>query len=220
MAKTRNSRALALREVMGRSAIMSALIALGACSPLVEIGGADGPPARIFDVSPLTASAGQTLEAPLVVLVEEPTSSSILDRDRIAVRLSNGEIQYLPNVRFAERPSRLIRRAIQSSLEQVDGLTALGRGALDIPSDYRLKLVVRDFQVNSSGLGREESAVTLQALLIDGTGALIASKTFDERQSLPRPAPDGAIEGLTDGLSNAAIAIRSWVLATLNPANS
>lgn len=219
MAKTSNWRL----PIVRRAALIGGLLAFGACSPLVDIGGADGPPARIFDIMPQSTNAASLLSlasVPMVILVEEPTSSSILERDRIAVRLGAGEIQYLPNVRFAERPARLIRRSIQASLEDVTGITALGRGALDIPSDYRLKVVVRDFQVNSDGLGREESAVSLQALLISGNGDLIASQTFTERQGLPRPAPEGAIEGLTDGLASTTSSMRAWVLEILGQADS
>lgn len=202
-------------------ALLAAFSVLYSCAPLVEIGGSDGPPARIFDIAPDTRTATPaTLPVPAVILVEEPTASSLLERDRVAVRMAGGEIQYLPGLRFADHPARLIRRVIKDDLDGVDGLTALGRGALDVPSDYRLKIIVRDFQINVASTGREESAVSVQALLVDQAGALMASQTFSRTTALASAAPAAAIASLSEGLSAATQDLRAWLLSLLNDAGA
>lgn len=190
---------------------------LASCGPLVEIGGADAPAPRIFDMDPaITAVESPWQSREVVLLVEDPTATSLLDKDRVAVRLPGGEIQYIGGLRLADRPARLIRRVITEDLDSVDRLTALGRGALDVPSDYRLKLIVRDFQINAAAIGQERSAVSLQALLIDASGTLLASEGFRHEADISSIQPSTAVASLSEGLGETAGQLKSWLLQTLS----
>ncbi|MEO0410934.1 MAG: ABC-type transport auxiliary lipoprotein family protein [Pseudomonadota bacterium] len=195
--------------------VAAACVGLGACGPIVDLGGQSGPPPRIYDMAPSIAGAPSDAEAKaFVVLVEEPTAESVLDQDRIAVRLDYGEIQYLSGLRLADRPARLIRKVIVEDLGKVNHVTALGRGALDVPSDFRLKLIVRDFQINAATGGPQSSTVTLQALLIDTSGALAASEVFSQAQDAPLVEGEYAIKSLNESLGVVVGQLKTWLLAT------
>lgn len=190
---------------------------LASCGPLVEIGGSDAPAARIFDMDPtIPAMESQWQSREVVVLVEDPTAASLLDKDRVAVRLSGGEIQYISGLRLADRPARLIRRVVTEDLDRVERITALGRGALDVPSDYRLKLIVRDFQINAAALGQERSVVSLQALLIDASGTLLASKSFRHEAGLASIEARNAVASLNEGLGETIEQLKTWLLQTVS----
>lgn len=212
MARHSNAMACAWRAAFTGAAIS----ALAACAPLVNIGGADAPPARIFDIEARGGAANDmAATSQRVILIEEPTTTNILDRDRIAVRLPGGEIQYLSGVRFADRPARLIRRVIKDDIDAVDGYTALGRGSIDVASDYRLKLTVRDFQVRKLPNLTERSVVSLQVLLLNTSGDLIASRIFEQSEAISSTAPDAVIAGLRSGLLSVSAQMRDWVLSTI-----
>ncbi|MEM7569683.1 MAG: ABC-type transport auxiliary lipoprotein family protein [Pseudomonadota bacterium] len=187
---------------------------LGACGPLVDLGGQSGPPARIYEVSAAGQASIASLETPAIILVEEPFASSVLDSDRIAVTLSGGEIQFLSGARWSDRPTRMARRVLQDTLGSVDGLTALGRGGLDIPSEYRLKVQLRDFHVdNRSGTAR--TAVSVQAWLVETGGDLVATQSFSAASDLPIVDSANAVSGVQSDLSDVARALTQWVADTL-----
>ncbi|MEM6680975.1 MAG: ABC-type transport auxiliary lipoprotein family protein [Pseudomonadota bacterium] len=192
-------------------------LALAACGPLVDLGETNAPPPRIYDIAPqgLDSTSTAGLARPLVLLIEEPMTSGILDRERIAVRFESGEIQYLSGLRLADRPTRLVRRSLQNHLAAIDGLTVLGRGALDVPSDYRLKLFLLDFQINAGPGNTEQTRVALDALLLNDRGELVSVERFKIAQDIPAARPAAAVGGLRDGLAAAAEDMRRWLLETL-----
>lgn len=196
-----------------------ALVACGclaACGPIVDLGGASGPPPRIYAVSAQSGAQSQAaLSQDAIVLIEEPFTSSVLDTDRIAVVLPGGEIQFLGGARWSDRPVRMTRRVLQDTLARVDGLTPLGRGALDIPNDYRLKVQLRDFQVSEQG-GGPRSVVSLQAWLVDETGALMATNTFQASTDLPILDVQRAVAGVQADLTDAAAQLTRWLSEALN----
>jgi len=197
--------------------LLAVLGLLEGCGPIVDLGANAAPAPRIFDISgetidpELTTALGQQK----VILIEEPMTTGLLDRDRIAVRFDSGEIQYLSGLRLADRPTRLVRRSLKGDLGSVTGLTALGRGALDVPSDYRLKIFIEDFQVNRLESGDEQSVVTLEALLIDGSGNLVDMQRFTNAQDIRSTRPSRAVAGIRSGLHQTARDIRRWVVEWL-----
>ncbi|MEM9880665.1 MAG: ABC-type transport auxiliary lipoprotein family protein [Pseudomonadota bacterium] len=201
------------------AAVSGLALAIAGCGPLVDLGGENGPPARIFDLGTATGDSTRLqLIKQVIVYVEEPVANAVLDTDRMVIRMDGGEVKYLPGARWSTRPTRMIRLALQQTLGQVDRLTAVGRGALDIPSDYRLKVNLQGFEVDGTGAAAL-SYVAITVYLIDSSGKLIASESFRDRSMLSIADPALVAENLNTSLTRVATALAQWLTTNIDSAS-
>ena len=117
---------------------------ISACGPIVDLGG-EASAHELFTLTNDTQPIDQRLATPAKIFIEEPGAATHLSTTHIAVRIDNTEVKYLPLARWSDQPARLVREQLQISLEKVEGLTPLGASALEVPTDYRLKLHLRAF---------------------------------------------------------------------------
>lgn len=154
------------------------------CGGLVDLG-PKGPPDSIFRLAPLPRAEGAG-EGPLVY-IEEPDVSGALDTSRIAIEESGHSIAYLAAARWEERVPLLIQRHIARSLDNQARLSAVGSLNFDLPVVGRLKLDVRDFELQRSMDGHSEVVLAVRAVLSSATSSDILGNLYRE----VRIRPDG-----------------------------
>ncbi|SIS97456.1 cholesterol transport system auxiliary component [Roseivivax lentus] len=176
-----------------RPLALVALILLPGCSALSALSQAT----EALDVYELRAPES-IAEAPrrlrLNVTVEEPTTTGALMTDRIMIKPSDLQAQYLPGARWGEEVPVMMQSLMLRALQATDGLTYVGREPLGLSGDVAVVSDLIDFQGRAVP-GTETAIVTLRVsvqLVRERDVAILASRTF-------------TAEAQTAGLENAQI---------------
>lgn len=194
---------------MTRTLALSALLALAACGPLVQIGGNDKPPAMLLtlraDAGPPAGGIDAATAKALVVAV--PMAVGALQTLRIPVTTANTELQYLTGAQWSEQPNKLFRRVL------ADTVAARGIVVLDplqrVPAGSRLltgTLVEFGLDVRAAPVVR----VRFDALLSSG-GAQVAARRFEANVTPGAQSPEAVAAALNQAANQVAGEVAAWV---------
>ena len=114
--------------------------------------------------------------------------------DQLIQRISEVELTYLTNARWAESPAVVVQRMLEDELFQRCGFVS------DAGAERRLDIQVIQFEEHLEP--RREGRVALIAKLVDGDGKALMHRRF--QASLPTGGEDPALvaEALTKGLQS------------------
>lgn len=159
--------------MMKRLALAVAMsLSLGGCSLL-----ASDPP-QLYDLSPKNTFEDGAPSATWQLVVEEPTTPNAINTDRIAIRPSQLEVQYFPEVKWTDRAPALVQTLIVESFENSGKIVGVGRRSIGLSGDYILTSELREFEAVSSATGGTNVIVRLVLKLVrQSSGGIIASTT-------------------------------------------
>ena len=187
----------------------AALLALGACGPLVQIGGNAEPPVALRTL--LAASLGaptQAIDPARTRLIAQPTVPGALQTLRLPVTTTDTEVQYLQKTNWVEQPSKLFHRLLADTVG-TRGLLVLSERQSDVPPARKLTGQLLDFglDVRAAPMVR----VRYDALLTGRDGQPVAARRFEA--SRPVVGQDGAIVGaaLNEAANEVAGQVAGWV---------
>ncbi|CAM3086433.1 ABC-type transport auxiliary lipoprotein family protein [Paracoccus nototheniae] len=122
--------------------MIAALGTLPGCGALSAL---QGEPERdLFELRPPPArSCGQARIAELVI--EPPKTRGTLDSDRIMIRPSALQTQYLPDAQWGETVPAMVQRLLVESLGATGSYAHVGRAPLGLSGDYALISEIGDF---------------------------------------------------------------------------
>lgn len=136
-------------------AVTAALgLALSGCAGLIT-----GGDAELYDLNPVTGYSGELAQSPARLLIEEPIAKRALDTDRMPVRPTAQEYQYLADARFADRVPSLMQSLLVESFENANALKSVARTALGLQGDYVIKAEIRAFE---AGFYEDEDRPTVR----------------------------------------------------------
>ena len=146
--------------------------------------------------------------------IGEPSASSMLDSNRIAVRPDPQRLQVYSGAVWSDSAPSLVQSALVSAFDQTDRFTAVGRTTSDAPSDLLLQLDLLQFEaVYAEGTVNPAAVVAFKATLINqrerrvlGSLVVTAEVPADGTQ-LPEVVP--AFEA---ALADSARQLVPWVL--------
>lgn len=191
--------------------LCAGLFTLSACGPLVELPG-DGPAPALYTLSDAAAPRDLGLSIPAKLFIEDLGGDAFLDTNRIAVRIGATEVKYLPLARWTDAPQYLIREKLQATLEDISGLTALGAKALEVPTDYRLKLRLRAFNAVENG-GRLNADVQISAILVSAQGSeIIGTNQFSAQSESASSSAKDIVSALDAANQDVIQDISLWVI--------
>lgn len=190
------------------------LFGLAACGPLVELS-SSGPAPQVFTLSHNLSIVGPYVEPKARIFIEEPVADGLLSNTRIAIRISDTEVRYLPQARWSDRPARLLRASVHDGLGSVNGLTPLSTGALEVPTDYRLKLRIRAFNAIEDGNALLSRASVTAILLSDVGPEILATKDFDANLRANSSAASDIVKALDEAQNALVGELSVWVAEVL-----
>lgn len=125
-------------------ALVAASLTLSGCSALSVLSG--GPRLDVFELlphddTPLQCRSGRRAE----LVVELPKTRSTLDSDRIMVRPSALQTQYLPDAKWGDTVPVTLQTLLVRGFGRYDAFTHVGRAPLGVSGDYALISEVNDF---------------------------------------------------------------------------
>lgn len=190
---------------------------LAGCSAISAIGDATTP-LDVFELrvpSDLPISQGRTLQRDVVI--ELPTSGGGLATDRIMVRPSPLQAQYLSEVRWSEPTPVMVQTLMLRTLDATQGLRYVGRRPLGASGDFAIVSELVDFQ---AVLTPENETATVEFRLIarvvrERDVRIIASRTF----SASVPATSSETLALVDAFDTAVAQVMTefsvWAIASM-----
>ena len=133
-------------------ALLMAVAALPGCSALTALKGE--PERDVFELRPPPGGPRHCGRAGQVELVvEEPKSSGTLDSERIMIRPSALQTQYLPDAQWGDTVPVTLQNLLVRSFGAYDVFNHVGRAPLAGAGDYALLTEILDFNAEVAGEG-------------------------------------------------------------------
>ena len=151
-------------------------VALTACSAVSKA----SAPLDAYTLQPLHVAQGQATARHLVV--ELPTASGALATDRILIKPTALQAEYLPKGRWVDPVPELLQTLLVASLQNAGRFRLVGRDGAGLTPDFVTLIEVNDFQAEASATGDPQTLVRvgLTLTLLDPEDRrLIASRRFD-----------------------------------------
>jgi cholesterol transport system auxiliary component len=207
---------LFLRRSIAVMATLLMAAGLTACGG-VSLLGPTGPPPNVYDLSPKSTFDDDLPTVDWQLTVEEPTASRALDTDRITVKPTPFEVGYLSGARWSDRAPRMIQTRLVESFENTHHIVAVGRQTIGLRGDYNLKSELREFQAEFfDGDDGPSVLVRMNFKIIEMPAAeIIASNTFERRESIPDRNMSSIITGFDDALGGVMKHAVQWTLRTV-----
>lgn len=177
------------------SSIRTVLLAVGlpllsGCGAISAINGATAA-LDVYELrvpADLPVTTGRVLQRDVVI--ELPTSGGALATDRIMVRPSPLQAQYLADVRWSEPTPVMVQTLMLRALDATQGLRYVGRRPLGASGDFAIVSELVDFQAD---LAPDANSATVEVRLIarivrERDLGIVASRTFTA--SVPAASSD------------------------------
>lgn len=201
-----------------RLAILTVLaVSVSGCGALGLLGGKSGPPPVVYEISTARAFKPEAPRVSWQLVVAEPYAASAINTDRIAARTGTYQYAYYSGVRWSDRAPRMVQTRLVASFENSGKITAVGRQAIGLRSDYELKSDLREFQVYLPGRkdGRPLVWVQMNLKLVKQPSAqIIASVTVDGRAYAASDSMGPIVSAFDEALGKVTQAAVTWTLRT------
>jgi len=157
-------------------------------------------------------AAWPSLKATLAI--GEPTASTALDSNRIAVRPAPGRLQVYAGAIWSDNAPVLVQSALVSGFGQSDRFTSVTRPTSDVAADLLLQLDLRQFEaVYSNDASAPTVVIELQATLIDQRKQqVLGTRTVRIEQASEKKELREVVPMFESALTQAAATLVPWVL--------
>jgi cholesterol transport system auxiliary component len=148
------------------------------------------------------------------VAISEPSASTALDSNRIAVRPVPGRLQVYSGATWSDNAPVLVQSALVSAFDQSGRFKAVSRPTDDVAADLLLQLDLRQFEaVYGEDARRPTVVIELQATLIDQRKhQVLGSRTVRVEQASEEKKLREVVPVFEAALSEAATTLVPWVL--------
>ena len=144
-----------------------------------------------------------------------PTSSRMVDSQRIAVRPTPGEIQVYKGAVWAKTPSEQITDTVLRALEDSGKIPAVARQGSGVAADYKLVMDMRRYEADYAGAAVPSATIEVNAKLLHAPDQdIVASRTF--LQAVPAAGTDVAsvAQAFDQALGTIGHDMAGWILAS------
>jgi cholesterol transport system auxiliary component len=205
---------LAIRRIVVGAILATGLTGCATLSALDNVSSA-------LDVYELRAPAslapdgGRTL--PLEVIIEEPTTTGVLQTDRIMIRPDRLRAQYLPGVRWSEPTPIMVQTLMQRSLEATGAIRYVSRRPLGISGDIAILTELVDFQAEQAP---ESDTATVELRLIarvvrESDVRILGTRTFVARVAVASLDTEDVIAAFDTAATQLFADHATWVVGIL-----
>lgn len=196
-----------------RPLILAALLALGACGPLVQIGGNATPPDALLTLRAASLGApSQSVNPANTLSIVQPIVPGAIQTLRVPVTTTDTEVQYLKAANWVEQPSKLFQRLLADTIGSRGGVLVLSDRQSNVPAARKLNGHLLEFGLDVRAA--PQVRVRYDALLLDRDGRPVAARRFEA--SRPVAAEDGTTVGaaLNEAANEVAEAVAGWVASS------
>lgn len=177
-----------------------------------------GPAPNVYDLSPKNTFREDLPAVSWQLVVEEPTASSGLDTERIALKPNALEYKYFAEARWSERAPKLVQTLVVESFENSGKIVAVGRQSIGLRSDYNLKGELREFQAEYGDGGAPKVHVKLVVKLVRQPRLeIVAAKSFENIVQAKDNQLPSIIFAFDEALDKLLRQMVEWALTSVPP---
>lgn len=189
------------------------LLALAACENLLP---GQGPPPRLFQLTPKTTFAAELPKVDWQLVLEVPFAPAALDTTRIGLMSSPTRFEYYARANWTDRAPLMVQTLMTESFDNSDSIQAVGRESVGLRSDYLLKTELREFQAEAfHDGGRHRAHVRINARLVRmPERTIVASQDFEATADAPADSMEAIVAAFDDALGHVLKSLVGWTLRT------
>jgi cholesterol transport system auxiliary component len=188
----------------------SAAACLSGCSAVSAVSRASEP-RNTYTLSPLGPVAARPAGAGHLV-VELPTSGGELSTDRILIKISPRQAEYLPDARWSEPIPAMVQTLLVNSLLNRGGLHLVTRVGAGLRPDHTLMCEIQAFQAELIDPDLAQIRISLQTTLIRESDRSIAgTRRFDATVASSSDSTVALIAGLDEAMQSVLGDVVGWV---------
>jgi len=191
---------------------LAACAGLPGCGALSAVSTASDP-LDTYTLSPLRDAPPETGGRGHLV-VELPTSGGELATDRILIKVSPRQAEYLPGARWSEPAPAMVQTLLVSSLLSRGGLRLINRDGAGLNPDFTLMTEIIAFQAELHGVppASAQVHVSVQSTLIRESDREIAgTRRFDSLRAVSSDTTVALVAGLDDAMQRVLSEVVAWV---------
>lgn len=191
---------------------LSAMAGFSGCGALTAVSKARDPldTYTLSPLSPAETRPGGTRH----LVVEMPTSGGELSTDRVLIKISPLQAEYLPDARWSEPTPSMVQTLLVNSLLNRGGFRLVSRVGAGLMPDYTLMCEIQALQAELAGadLASAQIHVALQLTLIREAGREIAgTRRFATTTSVTSDSTIALIAGLDAAMQSVLADTVGWV---------
>jgi len=180
-----------------------------------------GPPPRLFRLTPKNTFAPDLPTVDWQLIIEEPLAPTGLNTARIALHRKIVELEYYALAGWTDRAPAMIQTLVVESFENSSKILAVGRKSLGLRSDFVLKLELREFQAEYNGDGPPDAHVRINAKLVRmPQRAIIGSQRFEASIKASADNLDDIALAFDEALGKTLKELVGWTLLTGQASNA
>jgi cholesterol transport system auxiliary component len=188
------------------------LIALSGCAAVSALGRASEPLDAYELRAPAAVPVARAAQG-IEVVVELPTSSGALATERILVRPSRTQVQYLPDAQWTAPAPDMLQSAMIETLLRTGAFRFVGSRPLGVSGDVALVTTLLDFGAVVAGEGAVIEVTLVARLVRESDAAVTGSRTITQRVPVPDTATPTLIAGFEAATDAALAELAGWVLS-------
>jgi cholesterol transport system auxiliary component len=177
--------------------MMSASASLSGCGAVAAVSRASEP-RDTYTLSAL-APTGARASGTSHLVIETPTSGGELSTDRILIKVSPLQAEYLPDARWSEQTPAMVQTLMINSTLNRGGFRLVTRVGAGLMPDYTLMTEIQAFQAELTGPEADgvQVRITLHLSLIREEGrSIVGTRTVTTVVQAPSDASDALVAAL------------------------
>lgn len=194
--------------------ILAASFSLSGCGPLAAL---QGEPRRdVFDLRAPSTPTGCSRASIDELVIEMPKTRGTLDTERIMIRPSPLQTQYLPDAEWGDTAPEMLQRILVQSLGTTGSFSYVGRVPLGPGGDYAMLSEIMDFNAELSG-GEVVVRLAVSLQMVRELDATVVSKT-QVAAAFPAGSTRTAdlVPAFDSGMRQVVMQITDWSLRAAN----
>lgn len=190
------------------------MTSLSACAPLSSLLGE--PDRNIFELMPAADTPMHCRARPVGDLViEEPKSRSVLDTDRIMIRPSALQAEYLPGARWGDTVPVTLQTLLIRDFSRYDAFRHVGRAPVGTMSDYTVISEINDFNAEASGGGAVVRLSVNASVIREADARVVAQGRFTRADTSPTTRTEDIVEAFDRASHGLVAEMTAWGLAAM-----
>lgn len=196
------------------------MLAVPGCSAISVLDEASQP-LEVYELRTPEIPQVAARQRDIEVVVEEPVASGALATERIVIRPSPLQTQYLPGVRWADPAPAMLQTLIVRSLTETEALGSVGRRPIGSRSHFAVLSELTDFQAAAKdGQTGATISIRLMARLVNEREArVVALRTFSVAEESATTDVDEVVAAFDRAAKRLLLDIVPWLVASTAPSS-
>ncbi len=172
-----------------------------------------GPPPRLYRLTPKSTFNPDLPTVEWQLLVESPVVQAGLNTTRVALQRGPTQFEYYARASWTDRAPVMVQTLILESFENTDRIVAVGREALGLRANFVLKVELREFQAEYIAAEAPAVRVLINAKLVQmPRRAIVGSERFEHVATAEADRLELIVEAFDDALGKVLRDLVEWTL--------